>query len=119
MPFLDHGPDRADPASHWQPEGVTQPSAVLQPSRFPWSDATWGGIARQDLVFYEVHVGTFTPEGTFDAIIPRLAALRGTRCHGAGTDACRPVSRHSQLGLRRRVPLRLQHSYGVQRDYNG
>ena len=73
---LDKGPDRADPASRWQPEGVTGQSAVLRVSSFEWSDGGWQGIARQDLVFYEIHVGTFTQEGTFDAIIPRLAALR-------------------------------------------
>ena len=73
---LDKGPDRADPASRWQPDGVTQPSAIVSPSRFQWTDAHWEGIARDQLVFYEVHVGTFTAEGTFDAIIPRLPSLR-------------------------------------------
>jgi len=73
---LDKGPDRADPASRWQPNGVTQPSAIVLPSRFQWTDDRWEGIARDQLVFYEVHVGTFTAEGTFDAIIPRLPSLR-------------------------------------------
>jgi maltooligosyltrehalose trehalohydrolase len=49
---------------------------VLQPARFVWSDDTWMGVRREDLVFYELHVGTFTPAGTFDAIIPRLPVLR-------------------------------------------
>ncbi len=73
---LDGGPDRADPASRWQPDGVGGPSALLRPARFEWSDNQWQGVSRQDLVFYEVHVGTFTAEGTFEAIIPRLPALR-------------------------------------------
>ncbi|MCC2643895.1 MAG: treZ [Nitrospira sp.] len=73
---LDKGPDRADPASRWQPDGVSRPSAVLLPSEFEWSDEEWRGVARKDLSFYELHVGTFTAEGTFDAIIPRLPALR-------------------------------------------
>jgi maltooligosyltrehalose trehalohydrolase len=73
---LDGGPERADPASPWQPEGVEGPSAVVRPERFAWSDAGWTGVFRQDLVFYELHVGTFTPEGTFDAVIPRLESLR-------------------------------------------
>ena len=73
---LNGGPERPDPASRWQPDGVSRPSAVLCPDEFHWADADWSGIAREDLVFYELHVGTFTPEGTFDAVIPRLPALR-------------------------------------------
>src|SRR5215470_13436119 len=73
---LDGGPERPDPVSRWQPDGVHRASAVLRPAHFVWSDATWTGVPRTDLVLYELHVGTFTPEGTFEAIIPRLAALR-------------------------------------------
>ncbi|HTI51803.1 MAG TPA: malto-oligosyltrehalose trehalohydrolase [Planctomycetaceae bacterium] len=73
---LDGGAERPDPASRWQPEGVHCPSAVFFPERFPWTDADWRGIRREDLVIYELHVGTFTDTGTFDAIVPRLAALR-------------------------------------------
>jgi maltooligosyltrehalose trehalohydrolase len=73
---LEGGPERPDPASLWQPKGVHQPSAVLVTDRFPWSDGSWKGLGREDLVFYELHVGTFTPEGTFEAIIPRLPRLR-------------------------------------------
>src|SRR5207248_1823241 len=73
---LDGGPVRPDPASLWQPDGVHGPSAVVRPGRFAWSDGAWRGVRREDLVFYELHVGTFTSEGTFDAVIPRLRALR-------------------------------------------
>jgi maltooligosyltrehalose trehalohydrolase len=73
---LNGGPERPDPAARWQPDGVHRPSAVLRFDDFQWTDAGWSGIAREDLVFYEVHVGTFTPDGTFDAVIPRLPALR-------------------------------------------
>lgn len=73
---LNGGPDRPDPASRWQPDGISRPSAVLRLDEFQWSDAGWNGIPRDALVFYELHVGTFTPEGTFDAVIPRLPALR-------------------------------------------
>ncbi|MGK3995439.1 malto-oligosyltrehalose trehalohydrolase [Sorangium sp. So ce1024] len=64
-----------DPYSRAQPFGVHGPSAVDDPS-FAWTDAGWKGVALEDLVLYEVHVGTATPEGTFDALIPRLAELR-------------------------------------------
>jgi maltooligosyltrehalose trehalohydrolase len=73
---LDNGPERPDPCSRWQPEGVHRPSAVLDPSRLRWSGFGWKGVAREELVIYELHVGTFTPEGTFDAVISRLDALK-------------------------------------------
>jgi maltooligosyltrehalose trehalohydrolase len=73
---LGGGPERPDPASLWQPEGVHTASAVFRPERFQWHDRAWTGVRRENLVIYELHVGTFTPEGTFDGIIPRLAGLR-------------------------------------------
>jgi maltooligosyltrehalose trehalohydrolase len=73
---LDGERERADPASLWQPEGVGGPSAVLRPGLFTWTDLGWQGVRREDLVLYELHVGTFTLAGTFDAIIPRLRSLR-------------------------------------------
>ncbi len=74
---LDGGPVVPDPASRWQPDGVGRPSAVFFPDRFAWdeNEGAWRGIERADLVFYELHVGTFTPEGTFDAVLPRIDAL--------------------------------------------
>jgi maltooligosyltrehalose trehalohydrolase len=73
---LDGAAPRPDPASRWQPEGISTPSAVYFPERFPWDERGWSGIEREDLVLYEIHVGTFTREGTFDAIIPRIDTLR-------------------------------------------
>ena len=67
--------DRPDPASHNQPQGVHGPSAVVDHA-FAWSDADWRPLPLAQWVMYELHVGTFTPEGTFDAIIPRLPELR-------------------------------------------
>jgi maltooligosyltrehalose trehalohydrolase len=65
-----------DPASRHQPDGLRGPSAVVDPGSFAWSDRDWRGVALEDLVIYELHVGTFTDDGTFDAVIPHLAALR-------------------------------------------
>jgi maltooligosyltrehalose trehalohydrolase len=73
---LEGGAERPDPCSLWQPDGVHGPSAIVRPDRFAWTDQAWRGVPREELVFYELHVGTFTPEGTFEAIIPRLLALR-------------------------------------------
>jgi maltooligosyltrehalose trehalohydrolase len=109
---LNGGPDRPDPASCWQPDGVNQPSAVLRTDEFTWSDEGWTGVSREDLVFYELHVGAFTPEGTFDAIIPRLAALRDL---GVTALELMPVGQFSgtrNWGYDGVHPYAPQHSYG-------
>ena len=72
---LDATRYRPDPASRFQPEGIHGPSVVVDPSRFVWTDQEFGGHALGELVFYEIHVGAFTPAGTFEAIIPHLARL--------------------------------------------
>jgi maltooligosyltrehalose trehalohydrolase len=72
---LDEGKERPDPASRSQPQGVHGPSEVVSPN-FEWEDARWFGLALQDYTICELHVGTFTPKGTFDAIIPRLDELK-------------------------------------------
>ncbi len=66
----------ADPCSRWQPDGIRGPSRVLDTSAFTWSDESWGGVEVQDLVLYELHVGAFSPQGTFAGVIPHLAELR-------------------------------------------
>lgn len=72
---LDGDQERPDPASRYQPQGVHGPSQVLDP-HFAWSDDTWAGLPLRDYVIYEVHVGTYTPEGTLTAIIPHLDTLK-------------------------------------------
>ena len=72
---LDGGNERPDPASRSQPDGPHAPSEVIGRD-FEWHDERWMGVPLEDYVVYELHVGTFTPEGTFDAIIPRLDALK-------------------------------------------
>ena len=73
---LDGELDRPDPASHFQPEGVHGPSAVVNQSAFAWTDAGWTGIAQEDLIIYELHIGTFTSAGTFEAAIAHLPRLK-------------------------------------------
>ncbi len=72
---LNGGPDRPDPASRFQPEGPHGPSEAVSPD-FEWTDAGWRGLPLERHVLYELHVGTFTAEGTFDGIIPHLDSLR-------------------------------------------
>jgi maltooligosyltrehalose trehalohydrolase len=64
-----------DPRSRWQPSGVHGRSRTVDHSRFAWTDAAWRGVSLAGSVLYELHVGTFTPEGTFDAAVGRLDHL--------------------------------------------
>jgi maltooligosyltrehalose trehalohydrolase len=73
---LDGVKERPDPCSRAQPQGVHGPSEVIDPNSFAWSDAEWKGIALTDYVFYELHVGTFTPQGTFDGVRSKLQYLK-------------------------------------------
>ena len=70
-----HGFDLPDPASRWQPDGVHRPSALFDPASLRWTDSDWRGLELRELVIYELHIGTFTHGGTFDAVIERLPAL--------------------------------------------
>lgn len=73
---LDGGEAFADPASRFQPEGPHGPSMVIDPTRFAWTDDAWRGIPERGRVVYEMHVGTFTAEGTWAAAAGQLGALR-------------------------------------------
>src|SRR4051794_15888158 len=64
--FVLDGTAWPDPATRWQPEGLRGPSRIVDPAAFEWGDAGWETPALEDLVIYELHVGTFSPEGTFD-----------------------------------------------------
>ncbi len=72
---LDGARDLPDPASRFQPEGVHGPSQVVDVKRFQWTDQNWRGRTLEHSIFYEVHVGTYTAEGTFAALIPRIPEL--------------------------------------------
>ncbi|MFL6333601.1 MAG: malto-oligosyltrehalose trehalohydrolase [Pyrinomonadaceae bacterium] len=74
--YVVNGDERPDPVSRFQPAGVHGPSRVVAPDEFKWTDKDWKGLALKDYVVYELHAGTFTPEGTFESIIPRLAHLK-------------------------------------------
>jgi len=85
-PFIQHGTDYAfrvdgqgpfpDPRSPWQPEGVHGPSRWVDHARFPWTDAGWQQPPLESAVIYELHVGTFSTEGTFDGVIDCLDHLK-------------------------------------------
>lgn len=73
---LDEDPQQyPDPASRFQPRGPHGPSQIIDPARFEWTDQQWQGIGPQGQVLYEMHIGTFTQEGTWEAAIPHLPEL--------------------------------------------
>src|SRR5208282_2999700 len=75
---LDGTSTLPDPTSRWQPEGPHGPSVVVDPDDYVWHDSGWGGISLPQQIFYEMHIGTFTREGTFAAAareLPTLAAI--------------------------------------------
>ena len=72
---LPDGKKVPDPASRYQPEDVDGPSEVVDPLAFEWTDLGWRGRPWEECVFYEVHIGTFTPEGTFRAAADKLEEL--------------------------------------------
>jgi maltooligosyltrehalose trehalohydrolase len=73
--ILDGGPPLADPRSPRQPQGPAGPSRTAQAAPFPWTDSGWRGMPLAGSVIYELHIGTFTPEGTLDAALARLGHL--------------------------------------------
>lgn len=73
---IDNDLQIPDPASRFQPSDVDGPSVVVDPEAFAWSDGDWNGLAWEETVLYEAHVGTATPEGTFAALTLKLDHLR-------------------------------------------
>ncbi|MGH9120900.1 MAG: alpha-amylase family glycosyl hydrolase, partial [Acidimicrobiales bacterium] len=72
---LEGGPALPDPRSAHQPEGVHGPSAIVDHAAFAWADQGWRGLSLPGAVLYELHVGTFSPEGTFEGVAERLDHL--------------------------------------------
>lgn len=109
---LDGELDRPDPASPSQPQGVHGPSAVVDHTLFDWTDSHWQGVSLEKMVIYELHVGTFTPAGTFAAILPRLPELREL---GVNAIEIMPIAQfpgERNWGYDGVYPYAVQHSYG-------
>ena len=95
-----------DPASRSQPSGPHGPSCVVDPFQFKWTDQSWRGLKLPGQIIYELHVGTFTPEGTWQAAAKQLAELAKI---GITVIEMMPVAEFPgrfRLGLRRRRSLR-------------
>ncbi|MFK5635607.1 MULTISPECIES: malto-oligosyltrehalose trehalohydrolase [unclassified Ornithinimicrobium] len=72
---VDGGSPVPDPRSRWQPDGVHGPSALVDTSTFAWTDQDWRGVPLEGAAVYELHVGTFSPTGTFDGVVEHLDHL--------------------------------------------
>jgi len=108
---LDGAALRPDPASRFQPEGVHGPSQIVC-ADFSWDDTSWFGLPLNRYVFYELHVGTYSREGNFDAIVPRLAELKSL---GVTAIELMPVAQFSgnrNWGYDGVFPFAVQNSYG-------
>ncbi|HKY03337.1 MAG TPA: malto-oligosyltrehalose trehalohydrolase [Blastocatellia bacterium] len=109
---LNDSTDRPDPASHYQPEGVHASSAVVDHDAFAWRDGEWEGVALEQMITYELHVGAFTPEGTFDAVIERLVEVKEL---GVNAIEIMPVAQfpgERNWGYDGAYPYAVQASYG-------
>jgi maltooligosyltrehalose trehalohydrolase len=109
---LDGQITRPDPASYAQPEGVHGPSQLVDQSAFTWSDGHWRGIPLADLIIYEIHVGTFTPEGTFAAVISRLPRLKELGITAIEIMPVAQVPGDRNWGYDGVYPYAVQQSYG-------
>jgi maltooligosyltrehalose trehalohydrolase len=108
---LDGDSEYPDPASRFQPRGVHGPSQVVDPD-FPWEDTQWYGLPLQGYIIYELHTGTFTYEGTFDAITGHLDKLKEL---GITTVELMPVAQfpgNHNWGYDGVYPFAVQNSYG-------
>ena len=104
--------DFPDPASQFQPAGVHGASRSVHHSSYKWNDIEWKGLPLEEMIIYELHVGLFTPEGTFEAIIPRLHELKQT---GINAIELMPVSQFPgdrNWGYDGVFPFAVQNSYG-------
>jgi len=116
MYALDRDTLRPDPVSHFQPEGVHKASHVIDHQSFTWDDEAWRGLDIAEYVIYELHVGTFTPEGTFNAVISKLDELTDL---GITAVELMPVAQFPgdrNWGYDGVYPYAVQNSYGTPDD---
>ena len=110
--ILDSSLIRPDPASHFQPYGIYNASQTVNHVLFNWNDSDWKGIDLSSMIIYELHVGTFTAEGNFEAIIPRLEELRSI---GINSIELMPIAQfpgERNWGYDGVFPFAVQNSYG-------
>jgi maltooligosyltrehalose trehalohydrolase len=113
---LDGKVTRPDPASHFQPEGVFGPSAVVDHEVFNWKDHGWRGLDIKELIFYELHVGTFSREGTFRSALDRIKELRDLGINAVELMPITQFSGKRNWGYDGVFPFAVEKSYGSPED---
>ena len=114
---FDNGTLRVpDPASRRNPEDVHAPSEVVDPGAFEWSDGNWRGRPWHEAVIYELHVGTFTPEGTFSAAARRLDYLRDLGITAIELMPIADTPGKCNWGYDGVLPFAPEHGYGTPED---
>ncbi|MGV8074152.1 MAG: malto-oligosyltrehalose trehalohydrolase [Syntrophobacteraceae bacterium] len=103
---------RPDPASQFQPDGVHGPSVAVDHLTFDWCDEDWQGLDLAELIIYEIHVGTFTNQGTFDAIIPRIGQLKDIGVNAIEIMPAAQFPGDRNWGYDGAYPFAVQNSYG-------
>jgi maltooligosyltrehalose trehalohydrolase len=113
---IDGKNERPDPASMYQPEGIHGPSEIIDHSTYEWKDAGWRGLDLEEMVIYELHTGTFTPEGTLHAIIGKLDEIKDV---GVNTIELMPLAQfpgNRNWGYDGVYPYAVHNSYGKPED---
>ncbi len=108
---LNSSVELPDPASRHQPDGVHGPSEIVDP-QFEWHDQAWFGLPLREYILYEMHVGTFTEAGTFEAVVAHLQVLRD---QGITAIELMPVAQFPggrNWGYDGVYPFAVQNSYG-------
>jgi maltooligosyltrehalose trehalohydrolase len=114
---IDNETNLPDPASHFQPDGVHGPSQVVDHHTYQWQDTDWKGVEWHDIILYELHIGTFTKEGTFEAAIAQLDDLVEV---GINALEIMPVSQfpgNRNWGYDGVHPYAVQNTYGTPDDF--
>jgi len=106
------GRARPDPASRRQPEGVHAPSQIFDPGAFKWSDRSWKGLPLESLIIYELHVGTFTSEGTLDSAARRLEDLADLGVSCVELMPVQPFAGQRNWGYDGVLPYAVHEGYG-------
>ncbi len=109
---IDRKIERPDPASGYQPHGVGGPSGIIDHSAFQWKNCNWSGLRLEEMIMYELHIGTFTEEGTFSAAINKVNELLRL---GANAIELMPVAQFSgsrNWGYDGVFPYSVQNTYG-------
>lgn len=113
---INNGPLTPDPASRYQPQGISGPSQIVNPKIFPWSDHHWRGVELEDLNIYELHIGTFSRTGDFAGATERLSHLSEL---GISAIELMPVAEFRgspSWGYDSAFPFAPEHAYGTPDD---